>query len=391
MSELAGRSLELLLRDRVRFGVGSIATLGELVREAGEQAFIVTDPGVRAAGIADQVVAVLDRSGLVSTVFAEVEPNPGTTVVEHGARRMREFGLDGTVVVAVGGGSAMDTAKALSLLATNDGPLWDLGYDDPSLVPGRPVIAVPTTAGTGAETNSYGVITDEEAGRKSYIGHPSLLPVATILDPALTVGLPPAATAATGIDAMTHSLESLLSANPNAFAEALALAVIRTVGEWLPRAVANGSDLEARAQMLMASHLAGVGQASGTGVGLVHALGHALGTRGRLAHGTALAVVLPEVLATYPGVRDRELKLVGVALGAASPTESDATGAIAAIGAVRRLCASLGQRPSLRSLGFDDVALDLVAEDAIADPAINNSPRLPSLDDARAILAARLD
>ena len=126
---------------------------------------------------------------------------------------------------------------------------------------------------------------------RAYVGHPSLLPVATILDPALTVGLPPAATAATGIDAMTHSLESLLSANPNPFAEAMALAVIRTVGAVAARPRwPTARDLEARSRLLMASHLAGVGQASGTGVGLVHALGHALGTRGRLPHGTALAV-----------------------------------------------------------------------------------------------------
>ena len=175
----------------------------------------------------------------------------------------------------------MDTAKALDLRATNDLAVWDLEYDGPDLTPGRPVVAVPTTAGTGAETNSFAVITDEAAGRKGYIGHPSLLPVATILDPALTVGLPPAATAATGIDAMTHSLESLLSANPNPFAEAMALGVIRTVGTWLRIAVADGSDLEARSQMLLASHLAGVGQASGTGVGLVHALGHSIGSRGQ--------------------------------------------------------------------------------------------------------------
>ncbi|HYH93696.1 MAG TPA: iron-containing alcohol dehydrogenase [Candidatus Saccharimonadales bacterium] len=386
MTDLAGRALELRFRDRVRFGVGSIATLGELVREAGERAFVVTDPGVQASGVVDEVVGVLDRSGLTSMVFAEVAANPGASVVERGAAALREFGLDGTVVVAVGGGSAMDTAKALSLRATNEAPVWGLGYDDPALTPGRPVIAIPTTAGTGAETNSYGVITDEDAGRKAYVGHPSLLPVATILDPALTVGLPRAVTAATGIDAMTHSLESLLSANPNPFAEALAVAVIRIVGAWLPRAVADGRDLEARSQMLMASHLAGVGQASGTGVGLVHALGHAIGTRGRLAHGTALAVILPEVLGTYLGVRDRELKLVGIALGAASPTESDETGAIAAVGAVRRLCAEVGQRPTLRSLGFDDARLDLVADDAMADPAIRNSPRIPSRDEVRAVL-----
>jgi alcohol dehydrogenase len=262
------------------------------------------------------------------------------------------------------------------------------------LIPGRPLIAVPTTAGTGAETNSFGVITDEVAGRKSYVGHPSLLPVATILDPELTVGLPPAATAATGIDALTHALESLLSANPNPFAEALALAAIRAIGEWLRRAVADGSDLEARSAMLMASHLAGLGQASGTGVGLVHALGHALGTRGRLPHGLALAVVLPEVLDFYRGTRDRELSLVGLALAAAPPPDDAATAheaataAEAAIVAVRGLCADVGLRPALGSLGFDEAGLDQVADDALADAAIRNSPRLPTRDEARAILAA---
>jgi alcohol dehydrogenase len=388
---LADRALELVLRDRVRFGVGAIASLGELVEEFGERAFVVTDAGVMAAGVLTHVVAGLDRRGIPHARFTEVEPNPGATVVERGAAALRAFGLDGTVVVGVGGGSAMDTAKAVSLLAANEGGPWDLGYDDPALTPGRPVIAVVTTAGTGAETNSFGVITDEAARRKSYIGHPSLLPVATILDPALTVGLPPAATAATGIDAMTHSIESLLSANPNPFAEAMALAVIRAVGEWLPRAVADGSDLEARSRMLMASHLAGMGQASGTGVGLVHALGHALGTRGRLPHGTALAVVLPEVLAFYaeePGLRDRELALIGVALAAASATEQPSTGATAAIGQVRRLCTRVGQRPTLRALGFDQATLDLVAADAIADPAIRNSPRIPTVEQAREILAS---
>src|SRR4030095_8043395 len=125
-------------------------------------------------------------------------------------------------------------------------------------------------------------------------GTSAVEPPAGVLDPERPVGLPPAVTAATGVDAMTHSLESLLSRNPNPFAEAVAIGVVRTVGAWLRRAVADGTDLEARSQMLMASHLAGVGQASSTGVGLVHALGHALGARGGLAHGNALARVLPE-------------------------------------------------------------------------------------------------
>ena len=390
MIALAGRQIEIVLRNRVYFGVGAIARLPEVVAAAGgSRVFVVTDPGVRGSGVVDRVLAVLADARLETAVFDEVEPNPAASTVERGAAALLQFGLDDIVIVPVGGGSSMDTAKALDLRAANE-PLsvWELEYDGPSLTPGRPIVAVPTTAGTGAETNSFGVITDETAGRKAYIGHPSLLPVATILDPELTVGLPPAATAATGIDAMTHSLESLLSANPNPFAESTAIGVIRTIAPWLPRAVADGADLEARSQMLLASHLAGVGQASGTGVGLVHALGHALGTRGRLAHGTALAAILPEVLDFYRGIRDRELAMVGVALGVASPTEPDATAAGAAIGAIARLCAQVGQRHSLRSLGFDGSMLDTVAQDAIDDAAIKNSPRLPTLEEARGILAA---
>ena len=269
--------------------------------------------------------------------------------------------------------------------------MWELGYDDADLTPGPPIVAIPTTAGTGSEAHPFAVITHEEIGRKDYIGHRSLLPVTTIIDPELTVGLPPGVTTASGIDAMTHSLESLLSRNGNPFAEAIAIGVIRTVHTWLPRAIADGTDLEARSQMLMASHLAGVGQASGTGVGLVHALGHALGARGRLAHGTALAVILPEVLefyAAHGGLRDRELALVGAAIGAAIVTEDPATAAAAAIGELRRFLGGLGQRHRLSSLGFDDALLDVVAQDAIDDVAIRNSPRLPTLAEARRILAS---
>ncbi len=389
---LVDRSLELHLRGHVRFGVGALATLPGLVRDAGgERAFVVSDPGVVRSGVAALVVEVLERDGLATHLFDGIEPNPGTTTVARGSADLTAFGLDGTVVVPVGGGSSVDAAKVMSLHAANGGEVLGLGYHRDDLAPGVPVIAIPTTAGTGAETNTYGVITDETAGRKDYVGHPSVLPRWSLLDPALTVGVPPAATAATGVDAMTHSLESLLSRNPNPFAEAIALQVIRTVRAFLPRAFRDGADIEARSQLLMASHLAGIGQQSGTGVGLVHALGHAIGTRGRLPHGLALAVVAPEVFAFYaeePGLRDRELHLVGVALGAASPTESPATGAIAAIGALRGFLGELGLRPTLSALDLDAATLDVVAQDAIDDAAIDNSPRLPSLEEARAILAS---
>lgn len=390
MTRLADRSFEMVLRNRVVFGIGTVERLPEVVAAAGgSRVFVVTDPGVRRAGIVEPVLDDLAALGLETDVFDEVEPNPAAATVERGAANLRVFGLAGTVVVAIGGGSAMDAAKAIDLRAVNDRPVWELEYDGPQLAPGLPIVAIPTTAGTGAEAHSFAVITHEEIGRKDYIGHPSLLPIVTVLDPGLTVGLPPAVTAATGIDAMTHSLESLLSAVPNPFAEAMALGVIRTVGAWLRQAVADGSDLEARSQMLVASHLAGAGQASGTGVGLVHALGHSIGTRGKVAHGTALATVLPEVLKFYLGTRDREIALVGIALGVASGAESQSTAAAVAIGAIDKLLRDVDQRPTLRRLGLgDEAAIAQLVRDSLADAAIRNSPRLPTAAEATAILEA---
>jgi alcohol dehydrogenase len=387
--DLADRSLDLVVRDRIRFGRGSVAQLPELVREArGRRAFIVTDRGVILAGVIDVVRQSLEAGGIAMGVFAEVEPNPGAASVERGSAALAAFGTHGTIVVPVGGGSSMDTAKAVSLHVRNEGDVLALGYHDPRILHGLPLVAVPTTAGTGAETNTYGVITDEAAGRKAYVGHPSVLPVASVLDPELTVGLPPDPTAATGVDAMTHSLESLLSRNPNPFAEAIAFSVIRTVAEWLPRAVEDGANLEARSQLLVAAHLAGLGQASGTGVGAVHAIGHALGTRGKLPHGTALATVLPEVLATYREVRERELGLVAVVMSLASPLDPPAEAASAAIAGVESFLSRVGQRRTLVQLGIGPELEASIIADALDDAAIENSPRIPLAEDIAGILAA---
>jgi alcohol dehydrogenase len=340
------------------------------------------------AGVLDAVRRSLEAGGIAMGVFAEVEPNPGTASVERGSAALAAFGTHGTVVVPVGGGSSMDTAKAVSLHVRNEGDVLTLGYHDPRLLHGLPLVAIPTTAGTGAETNTYGVITDEAAGRKAYIGHPSVLPVASVLDPELTLGLPPGPTAATGVDALTHSLESLLSRNPNPFAEAIALQVIRTVSKWLPIAVEDGANLEARSQLLVAAHIAGLGQASGTGVGAVHAIGHAVGTRGKLPHGTALATVLPEVLATYTDVRERELALVGVAMSVASPGDQPAEAATAAIAGLEALLDRVGQRRTLLKLGIGQELEASIIADTLDDAAIKNSPRIPSATEVAAILAA---
>jgi alcohol dehydrogenase len=389
----AGRRLEIGVRDQARFGAGVVAELPAAIGELGATAaFVVTDRGVVGSGVAGRVVDLLRAAGMTVELFDDVEPNPGTASIERGSATLRSFvgvaAPGGVVVIGLGGGSAMDSAKAIALHAPNQRAVMSLGYHDETLAPGLPVIAIPTTAGTGAETNTYGVITDEAIGRKGYVGHESVLPRIAILDPELTIGLPPGPTAATGVDAMTHSLESLLSRNPNPFAEAIALGVIRTVGEWLPRAVDDGIDLEARSRMLLAAHYAGVGQQSGTGVGAVHAIGHSIGTRGRLAHGTALATVMPEVFETYLGVRDRELALVAVALGAADPRDDEASAARAGIESVRALLDRVGQRRTLGAQGLGPETHETIAQDAVDDAAINNSPRLPSKDEILRILTA---
>jgi alcohol dehydrogenase len=280
----------------------------------------------------------------------------------------------------------MDSAKVIALHAPNQRTVMALGYEDETVGPGLPVVAIPTTAGTGAETNIYGVITDESIGRKGYVGHESVLPRLALLDPELTLVLPREPTAATGIDALTHSLESLLSRNPNPLAEAIALGTVRTVAEWLPRAVDDGSNLEARSRMLLAAHYAGVGQQTGTGVGAVHAIGHAIGTRGRIAHGTALATVMPEVFETYLGIRDRELALVAVALGVASPSDPADDAARAAIAGISHLLGRLGQRRTLGEQGVGRDTFDTIAQDAVDDVAIANSPVVPTRSEVLAIL-----
>ncbi len=393
MEGYARRRLEITARDRARFGAGIVGELPAIVRELGAAtAFVVTDPGVVASGVAGRVVDLLRAGGIDAELFDGVEPNPGAASIERGTEALRrslaapDRGV--VVVVGLGGGSAMDSAKVIALHAPNQRAVMSLGYHDETVAAGLPVIAIPTTAGTGSETNTYGVITDETVGRKGYVGHESVLPRVAVLDPELTLGLPPRPTAATGVDALTHSLESLLSRNPNPFAEAIALGTCRTISRWLPVAVDDGSNLEARSRMLLAAHYAGVGQQSGTGVGAVHAIGHAIGTRGRIAHGTALATVMPEVFETYLDVRDRELALVAVAFGAADPRDDPAAAARAGIDAVRSLLERVGQRSTLAAQGLARDSHATIAQDAIDDAAIINSPRFPTKNEILAILAA---
>jgi alcohol dehydrogenase len=388
---LQHQNLDVTPTGRIVFGCGAIGRLGELVAGLGaSRLLVVSDAGVVASGVTGRVQAILAAADLEVSLFAGVAPNPSSEDVATGSTLLQDLGVADSAVVAVGGGSAIDAAKAIALHAPNGGRVFDLDYRVTPARPGRPLIAVPTTAGTGAETNAFGVITDLETGRKGYIGHASVLPRASVLDPELTVGLPPGPTAATGIDALTHALESLMSINANPYAEGLCLQVIRTVGRWLPTAVATGHDLEARSQLLLAAHLAGLAMGSGTGLGLCHAVGHPLGARLGAPHGVALAAVLPHVLRfNLPTSADR-LALAARSLDVFDPRLTVDDNAGAAIGAIESLIRQVLPAVSLTGLGVTRDNLAVLVQDAIDDVVMANTPRQPTSGEVEELLVAAL-
>jgi alcohol dehydrogenase len=338
------------------FGPGVVAKLSEFVSAVGQQrAFLVTDPGVRAAGIVDRVTQSLD---LEYGTYDQVEPNPSTRCVDAGAWAARSFGS--AAVIAVGGGSVLDAAKGIALLAGNPGrsatdadALWD-GAD------GLPLIAVPTTSGTGAETNGFGVIEDPDARRKVYIGHSSVKPRIAVLDPELTLGLPQKTTAATGIDALVHGVESLASRSANAVSQAYATQAVNLVSRWLPVAYDDGSDLEARAQLMLGAHLAGQALTI-SGLGLIHGFAHAITAFSGTPHGIALAAVLAPVVdfGTYQFGAD-----------------------------VRAIADSVDLVLPLRSLEIERDVLPAIAATALADPVTRNSPHIPDQTEALELLSS---
>jgi alcohol dehydrogenase len=372
---LSERTIDLVPRPRTVFRTGAAGLAGALVAERSQRVVVVTDRGVLAAGACTSVLDSLRAAGLEVEVFDAVPPNPSLEAVEAGVRAAR--GLGRPVVVAVGGGASLDVGKAVALGIANDVPARALDYRTPGLAAGMPVLAVPTTAGTGSETNGFGVIADPDTHRKLYLGNDSVQPFAALLDPLLTVGLPPGPTAAGGMDALGHAVESLHSRAGNPYAAALAVEVIATVATWLPRAVEDGTDLEARARLLFAAHVAGLAQGSGTGLGLAHALGHALSSYLGLPHGPAVATVLPGVMRFSAPATPEAARRAAVALGG----EDGAA-------AVEALSGLVGTALRLADHGLTDALADRVVEDALVDPVIRNAPRLPTPADARQILDA---
>ena len=350
----------------VDFGPGAVARIpGHLSGLGVRRVLVVTDAGLRAAGVVDAVVAPVGAAGLAVEVYDAVTGNPSVALVEEGAGHARALGVD--VVLALGGGSSLDAAKGIALLAPTPGARADGTGTAPGA--GLPVVAVPTTAGTGAETNGFGVLEDPATRQKVYCGDVSVVPRVAVLDPELTHGLPARPTAATGVDALVHGIESLASRGRDPVSEAFAAEAVRRAWAWLPAVVADGSDPRARAEMLVAAHLAGQALTR-SGLGLVHGLAHALSLHTGAVHGLALAAVLPEVvgwsLDAEPAGWGRATEAAGLPSAAALP---DALG---------DLLEQVGTRVTLTDLGAAPAQHEALARTALADPVTRNAPRHPT-------------
>ncbi|MCL4810589.1 MAG: iron-containing alcohol dehydrogenase, partial [Thermoanaerobaculia bacterium] len=339
----------------------------EEVRALGcARAVVVTDEGLaKGTDVPARIEKALGDS--CAGVFSDVVPDSGVHIVDAGAAFARERGAD--CIVSVGGGSAIDTAKGIAIVLREGGSLRD--YEGFQVLKRRatPHVAIPTTAGTGSEVTYVAVIKDHEAHQKLLFGDYNIIPNTALLDPELTVGLPPHLTAATGMDAMSHAVEAIHSQQNEPIADGLALHAIRLIAEFLPRAVANGKDLVARGQMLIASNMAGAAF-SNAQVGLVHAMAHTVGARYGVHHGLANSIVMPHVVRFNAAEVAATYRPVAAALGISIDALSDEACAEAVAARLSDLAGRAGLPQTLASQGVPEAALPELAEATLDDASI---------------------
>lgn len=363
-------------------GRGSLAEIGKLAGTMGKRALVVTSRGgsLRRAGVIDRVEGYLAEAGLVCGLFEGVEPEPGLPTVEEGLRLCLEGRYD--VVVAIGGGSAIDVGKAVAGLAGTGIDLRE-AFLRGKAVDGRslPCIAVPTTSGTGAEVTFNSVLTDRDTDSKLSIRGQALLPAIALLDPELTTSMPPSLTAHTGMDALTQALESYVSRGASPITDALALDAARLVGANLERAYHDGLDIEAREAVAYGSLMAGMALANAR-LGAVHGMAHSIGSRCRMAHGLVCAVLLPYVLRFNEDAAALKHRRAEEAMGLARGTLADF---------VLRLNSAMCIPDRLGLLGLREDMVEGIVAESLPSGSLKANPKTVTADDIRAILTANLD
>lgn len=368
---------------RYVFGPGSISRLGKEAAGYGKRVLLILDPALSEAGLEPSITDPLVEAGLGFTLFQNYTAEPEPTEADAAGRVARDERCD--LVIGIGGGSAMDMAKAASVLATNDGRATD--YIGVNLVPkpGLPTIMVPTTAGTGSEVTWTAVFTQRAKKAKGGINSPFLYPSLALLDPELTVTVPPELTASTGMDALCHAIESYTSVKASPYSDMVAAEAISLIGEYLPQAVADGRNLEARSKMLFASLLAGLGLAS-AGVTAVHALSYPLGALYGVPHGLANGLLLPHVMNFNCIGNPNKFADVAAFLGEDVEGMSTRDAARLAGETVMSLMEDIEMPEGLESLEIPEDAFEDLAERALAlTRVLDNNPRRITVEDAIAI------
>jgi len=368
----------------VRFGNGRISGLAEMVRELGaSRPLVITDAGLKDLFPVQRTLEVLKAGGLPAGLFSNVKPNPTGTNVADGVDAF--VSGDHDLVVAIGGGSALDAAKAVAFMARQTIPMWDLedigdNWTRANTDRHVPVIAIPTTAGTGSELGRSSVITHDAEKRKVIVFHPKMMPNIVVMDPELTVGLPAHITAATGMDALSHALEAFSAPSFHPMAEGIALNALRLIKTWLPLAVHEGNNLEARGQMLIASGMGCV--ALQKGLGAIHALAHPLGALYDAHHGLLNAVLMPYVVEfNTPAIADK----LGLLARFLDLPRHDAEGVVDWIVDLRR---DLSIPEKLSGMGLTDIDADKVATMGVVDPCAGGNPVALAEAGLKSILAA---
>ena len=353
----------------IKFGPGRIRELADHCKAVGmKKPLLVTDKALAALPITAGALDILDAAGLGRAVFSEVDPNPNEMNMEAGLKVFRAGGHDG--VVCFGGGSALDLGKMIALMVDQTVSVWDLEdigdwwtRANPATI--APIIAVPTTAGTGSEVGRAGVLTNSQTHKKKIIFHPKLLPAVTICDPELTVGMPKFITAGTGMDALAHCLEAYCSPFYHPMSQGIALEGMRLVFENLPKVYDTPNDLEARANMMSAAAMGAV--AFQKGLGAIHSLSHPVGAVYGTHHGTTNAVVMPMVLDfNRSAIEDRIVKAAAY-LGISGGFDGFRA-------AVMDLRARLSIPENLTAMGVEAARLDELTEMALEDPSCGGNP-----------------
>lgn len=372
----------------IEFGNGAARLLPEHVRSlGGSKVLIAADPGVVRAGVADRLTAVLDDAGIGHALFTDIQSDPDIESVEKGVQIAKSEGCD--LVVGVGGGSSLDIAKAIGIMLTNDGHIRDYVGIGKVVRPAAPVIAIPTTAGTGSEITIWSVLSDKTSRSKLSVGSVYNCPKLALCDPELTLTLPPLITAATGMDALTHALESYVNKAAQPISEGLAVQAMKMIARSLSVAVAQGDNLDARHDMLLASLLAAMAFNS-TRLGISHALALPLGSHCRIPHGTVNAILLPEVMQyNLPG---NLLKFAEIAtlFGEKIDRLSVREAAERSVAAIRQLKQDIGLTVTLSDFGLREEQLDLIAQEAMQSGNIPVNPRQPTPEDLKNICRAAM-